>query len=77
MIQPSSDRHQQRQRRLRVDELQTLLEMLNAMIELGDLTDLELFEQLEPEQKQQVWMQVPMTLRKAIYDLKVGQRQVA
>jgi hypothetical protein len=51
------------------DQIETLRSMLEKMVETGDLTDLELFQYLSPAQKRQLWAEVPLALRKALYEL--------
>jgi hypothetical protein len=52
------------------DELTTLRMMARAMIQAKNGRDLELFAALEPEQKQQFWNSLPVTLRQQLTKLK-------
>jgi hypothetical protein len=55
---------------LNKSELNTLLSMLTAMVEVEDPTDLALLQLLTPEQKSQLWAVVPIALRQNIHRIK-------
>lgn len=57
------------------DEINTLHDMLKAMVETADATDLVLLRHLNPAQKCQLWAAVDPALRKAVHELADLRRQ--